>query len=131
MADRRHEHSGRGEGRGSTSGARGRSSCKGRGTGRGVGASANDQLTDSQREILVNGWKQHENVLTNNPFQGATPGPSSEGLVYLTSTAHTRAKKVKPLRRFQQIWQFLHLSDSSKQVQPEFDPLYKVDHCWT
>ena len=83
VAARRHEHSGRGEGRGSTSGARGRSSCKGRGTGRGVGASANDQLTDSQREILVNGWKQHENVLTNNPFQGATPGPSSEGLPHI------------------------------------------------
>ena len=38
-------------------------------------------------------------------------------------------RKVMPLVRFQQIWRFLHLNDSSKQVahgQPGYDPLYKV-----
>ena len=67
-----------GEGRGSTSGARGRSTRRSRGgSGRGVGASASDRLTDRQREILVNGWKQQENVFTRYPFQGATPGPTT------------------------------------------------------
>ena len=65
-AGRRREHGGSGEGRGSVSGVGGRSSRGGRGTGRGVGAKANDWLTDCQREILVNGWKQQD-----------TPGPST------------------------------------------------------
>ena len=49
------------------------------------------------------------------------------------STSHPlltpELRKVMPLRRFQQIWRFLHLNDSSKQVphgQPGYDPLYKV-----
>ena len=38
-------------------------------------------------------------------------------------------RKVMPLVRFEQIWRFLHLNDSSKQVphsQPGYDALYKV-----
>ena len=38
-------------------------------------------------------------------------------------------KKVMTLLRFQQIWRFFHLNDSSQQVeygQPGYDPLYKV-----
>ena len=38
-------------------------------------------------------------------------------------------KKVMPLLRFQQIWRFFHLNNSSQQVaygQPGYDPLFKV-----
>ena len=38
-------------------------------------------------------------------------------------------RKVMPLKRFQQIWQYFHLNDSDKQVphgQLGYDPLYKV-----
>ena len=57
-------HSGRGRGRG-----RG-----GRGTGR---STVDDGLSEHQRKILVNGWKKQENVFTDFPFNGATPGPTT------------------------------------------------------
>ena len=188
---------------GSSSSRRGRGTGRGRGGSRGRGSGAtDDRLTDREREVLKGKWLRQENVFSQHPFNGPTPGPTSPSsgvsagdcfgrfftdevwdlLVTETnryanqcraqSTSRTQRpwhdvtkeemkafvgmlmvmgicklprlelywstthplltpdlKKVMTLLRFQQIWRFFHLNDSSQQVaygQPGYDPLYKV-----
>ena len=77
---------GKGRGRGEASMAAGRrrgrpgggssSITVGRGRRGGGGARADDGLTDRQRQVLLEGWKKQENVFTNHPFSGHSPGPT-------------------------------------------------------